>query len=340
MAPSRAVSAPPDRALWFVGPRRVELREGPPPGPPGPGELVARALASGMSQGTELLLYKGEAPTPFDPSLEPPDSPVYPRRYGYAWVGEIVAAGPGTSLAPGRLVFALAPHGDYHRLAEGSLRPLPADLPPERAILAANLETALNTVWDATIGLGDRVVVLGGGVVGLLACLLASRAGASRVTLIERSPARRERALALGVTEALAPEDDEPRGDADAVIEATGRPEALDRAIAHAGFEAVVTVASFYGTRRSPIDLGQAFHRKRLSLRSSQVSSLPPARAPRWGYDRRFALVIELLRDGRLDTLLDAVVPFDDAAGAYERTASAAEPPLQVVFRYRQPARS
>ncbi|HEU4534881.1 MAG TPA: hypothetical protein VFS00_12215, partial [Polyangiaceae bacterium] len=87
------MSAPPDRALWFVGPRRVELREGPPPGPPGPGELTVRALASGMSQGTELLLYKGEAPTPFDPSLEPPDAPVYPRRYGYAWVGEVVAAG-------------------------------------------------------------------------------------------------------------------------------------------------------------------------------------------------------------------------------------------------------
>jgi 2-desacetyl-2-hydroxyethyl bacteriochlorophyllide A dehydrogenase len=333
------VNAPPLRALWFVGPGRVEVRPDPPPGPPEAHELIVRALASGVSQGTELLLYKGEAPTPFDPSLEPPDAPVYPRRYGYAWVGEVAEAGPGTSLAPGRLVFALAPHGDVHRLAERAVRPLPADLPPERAVLAANLETALTVVWDAGIGLGDRVVVLGGGVVGLLSCLLARRAGASHVRLVERSPARRAVARALGIDEALAPDDDEPRGDADAVIEATGRPDLLDRAIAHAGFEAAVTVASFYGTRKSPVELGQAFHRKRLTLRSSQVSSLPPARAPRWGYDRRFALVVELLRDERLDALLDAITPFDDAPGAYERAAHAPEPPLQIVFCYRDARR-
>ncbi|HEU4411274.1 MAG TPA: zinc-binding alcohol dehydrogenase [Polyangiaceae bacterium] len=330
------MNAPSDRALWFVGPGRAELRPGPPPGPPAPGELVVRALASGVSQGTELLLYKGEAPTPFDPSLEAPGTPLYPRRYGYAWVGEVAEAGPGTALAPGRRVFALAPHGDVHRLAERSVRPLPEALPPERAVLAANLETAVTVVWDAGVGLGDRVVVLGGGVVGLLTCLLARRSGASSVRLVERSPARRAAARALGLDEVLAPEDDEPRGDADAVIEATGRPEALDRAIAHAGFEAAVTVASFYGTRQSPVALGQAFHRKRLALRSSQVSHLPPARAPRWGYDRRFALVVELLADGRLDALLDAVVPFDDAPQAYARAATSAEPPLQIVFRYRR----
>lgn len=329
------MNAPTDRTLWFVGPGRAELRSGPPPAPPGPGELVVRALASGVSQGTELLLYKGDAPTPFDPSLEAPDTPLYPRRYGYAWVGEVDAAGPGTTLAPGRRVFALAPHGDYHCLAERSVRPLPATLPPERAVLAANLETAITVVWDAGVGLGDRVVVLGGGVVGLLSCLLALLSGAARVTLIERSPARRALARTLGIADVRAPEDDKPQGDADAVIEATGRPEALDRAVAHAGFEAAVTVASFYGTRTSPVALGQAFHRKRLTLRSSQVSSLPPARAPRWSYDRRFALVVGLLSDPRLDTLLDAVLPFDDAPQAYARAAGSAEPPLQIVFLYR-----
>ena len=331
------MSTPPElepaRELWFAGPGAVELREGPAPGPPGEGEVVARALASGISQGTELLLYRGEGPTPFDPSLDAPGTPTYPRRYGYAWVGEVIARGPGAGPAPGERVFALAPHGDVHALGPGAARPLPTSIPPARAVLAANLETAITCVWDAGIGLGDEVVVLGGGVVGLLIATLSGRAGA-RVRLVEPSARRREVGRALGAAEALAPDEDRPRGDADVVIGATGDPVEIDRAVAHAAREATITIASFYGARRSPVALGSDFHRRRLRLRATQVSSVPPERAPRWDMARRFQLVLALLEDPRLDLLLDPPVPFEDAPAVYARLAADPGGRLQTVFRY------
>lgn len=329
----------PSRELWFVEPGLVEVRQGALPRAPGRGEVLARALASGVSQGTEMLLFRGEGPTPFDPSLDAPGAPTYPRRYGYAWVGEVVARGEGAELAVGDRLFALAPHGDVHLLGPGAARGLPRVIPSERAVLAANLETAVTCVWDAGIGLGDEVVVLGGGVVGLLVVALARRAGA-RVRLIEPSERRRQVGLALGAAEAIRPEDDRPCGDADVVIAATGDPSELDRAIAHAAREATVTVASFYGARRSPVELGAAFHRRRLRLRASQVSSIPPERAPRWDHGRRFALVCRLLEDAALDLLLDPPVPFDDAPSVYAELAGAAgarSSRLQTVFCYETP---
>jgi 2-desacetyl-2-hydroxyethyl bacteriochlorophyllide A dehydrogenase len=319
------------RELWFAGPRSVEVREGPFP-TPAPHQVLVRALASGISQGTELLLYRGEGPTPFDPSLEAPGTPTYPRRYGYAWVGEIVEGPSAEGLSPGARVFALAPHGDWHALDAGSLSPLDPSIPPRRAVLAANLETAVTCVWDAGVALGDSVVVLGGGVVGLLTAKLAASAGA-RVRLVEPSARRRAIAGGLGI-QAGTPEEYAPRGDADVVIEATGNPAVLDRAIAHAAFEAVVVVASFYGARTAPVSLGSDFHRRRLRLQSTQVSSLPPGRAPRWTHARRFDLVRSLLADPSLDTLVTNVHPFGDAAEVYARIDRTPDDAIQTVFDY------
>lgn len=331
------MSTPPDRGprreLWFVGPRRVELRDGPAPRAPAEGELTARAIVSGVSQGTEMLLYRGEGPTPFDPSLDPAGAPTYPRRYGYAWIGEVIEAGPGVDLAPGARVFSLAPHGDVHLLHRSAARPLPSRIPSERAALAANLETAITCVWDAGIGLGDEVVVLGGGVVGLLIVALASRSGA-RVLLVEPSPRRREAGLALGADRAVAPDQDRPDAGADVVIGATGDPAEIDRAVAHAGREATLVLASFYGERRSPVALGADFHRRRLRLRASQVSSIPAERAARWDAARRFALVCALLEDPRLDRLVDPPLPFDDAPAIYARLAADPGARLLTVLRY------
>lgn len=322
----------PGRELWFVGPRRVELRGAPVP-VPGPGQVLVRALASGISLGTELLLYRGEGPTPFDPSLDPPGAPTYPRRYGYSWVGEVVSQGGGAPpVPPGTRVFALAPHGDWHALDAGSVRPLEPGIPPARAVLAASLETAVTCVWDSGLSLGDDVVVLGGGVIGLLVAHLARSAGA-RVRLVEPSPRRREAAGALGV-HAVSPGQEQPRGEADVVFEATGDPSSLERAIALAGPEATIVVASFYGARTAPVPLGAEFHRRRLVLRASQVSSLPPARAVRWSFSRRFALVQSLLASAALDGLLDAPVPFDEAVQVYARLEAAPAGALQTVFRY------
>jgi 2-desacetyl-2-hydroxyethyl bacteriochlorophyllide A dehydrogenase len=322
------------RELWFTAPRTVEVRAGRVPSVAA-GTVLLRALASGVSQGTELLLYRGEGPTPFDPSLDVEGAPTYPRRYGYAWVGEVVATGDGVALTPGTRVFSLAPHGDVHLAEAAAVRPIPEAVPPARAVLAANLETAVTCVWDAGIALGDDVVVLGGGVVGLLVSFLALRGGA-RVRLVEPSPRRRQLAGRLGVLEALPPAEAPPRGDADVVIEATGNPATLDVAIAHAATEATIAVASFYGARTHAVSLGGAFHRKRLAVRSTQVSRIPPSRAPRWTPDRRFELVGRLLEEAALDALLDEPVPFDEAPRAYARLDAAPAESGQIVFDYRE----
>jgi len=321
------------RELWFTAPGRVEIRAAVGPAPLGAEQLRARALASGLSQGTELLLFKGEGPTPFDPSLDAPGAPTYPRRYGYAWVGEVIES-QSAEHPLGARVFALAPHGDEHCLAASQARLLPADVPASRAVLAANLETALNVVWDAGVALGDDVVVIGGGVVGLLAGYAAKRSGAASVQLLEPGEARRRAALTLGFDGAFDSDAAAQLAEADVVIEASGNPACLDQAIALARDEGLITVASFYGARVAPVALGSAFHRRRLTLRSSQVSRLPPGRAPRWSFERRFWLVCELLKDRALDALLEAPIPFDDAPAAYARLARAPGAALQTSFDY------
>jgi threonine dehydrogenase-like Zn-dependent dehydrogenase len=154
------------------------------------------------------------------------------------------------------------------------------------------------------------------------------------VKLVEPSARRREAAQALGLADVVTPADDVARASADVVIEATGEPSALDRAIAHAGPEATVTVASFYGARAHPVALGGDFHRRRLVLRASQVSSIPPALTPRWTLARRFEEVRRLLADARLDALVGDPVPFDEAPRAYEMLDAASDAPAQMVFRY------
>ncbi len=320
------------RELWFTAPRAVQVREGRVPEPTS-GQVLARALASGVSQGTELLLYRGEGPTPFDPSLDAPGAPTYPRRYGYAWVGEVVDGGPQVNgLSAGTRVFALAPHGDFHVIDVATARPIAPAIPPRRAVLAASLETAVTCVWDAGVALGDVVVVLGGGVIGLLVARLAASAGA-RVRLVEPSVRRRAMAQALGVA-AVSSEQDVPRADADVVVEATGNPAALERAIAHAAHEAVVVVASFYGARTAPVALGSDFHRRRLRLQSSQVSALPASRTSRWTPARRFDLVHSLLLDTSLDALVTASRRFDDAPAVFEHLDRAPGDAIQTVFEY------
>jgi 2-desacetyl-2-hydroxyethyl bacteriochlorophyllide A dehydrogenase len=321
-----------ERALWFVGPRQIELRDELVRAP-GPGEVRVNGIASGVSQGTELLLYRGEGPEVFDPSVgDGGATTTYPRRYGYAWVGEVSEVGEGARLAVGTRVFALAPHGEAHVLAEEAVRVLPGDVPATRAVLAANMETAVTCAWDARASLGDEVVVLGGGVVGILTAWLLARSGAS-VTLVERSVARRAAAGAL-VPSARLEASATPDGSADVVVEATGDPRVLDDAIAWARPEARIVVASFYGARRAAIDLGDAFHRRRLELRASQVSSIPPRLRERWTYARRWQLVLTLLHERALDALLAPATPFERAAELYAALDTTADLPPAHALAY------
>lgn len=323
-----------ERALWFVGPREVELREEEPRAP-GVGEVRVSGVASGVSQGTEMLLYRGEGPAVFDASVESGGSSTgtYPRRYGYAWVGEVSEAGAGTTTAVGTRVFALAPHGEGHVLREDQVRVLPGDVPAVRAVLAANMETAVTCAWDAEVSFGDDVVVLGGGVVGILTAWILAESGAN-VTLVERGAARRAAARAL-VPSALIEESAPPDGSADVVVEATGDPRVLGDAIAWARPEGRIVVASFYGMRRAPIDLGDAFHRRRLQLRASQVSSIPPRLRERWTNARRWTLVLTLLHERALDALLAPRTPFERAGELYASLDVAADLPPAHVLSYR-----
>jgi 2-desacetyl-2-hydroxyethyl bacteriochlorophyllide A dehydrogenase len=334
---------PPARALFIEAPhvavvREVELAD------PAPGELRARALFSGLSQGSELLVYRGEAAAPgqaLDPSLGGAGG--YPLRYGYAWVGEVEALGPGVSaLAVGTRVFAFAPHQSHWVARAEDFRPLPPAVRPEVAVLAANLETAVNAVWDAGIGLGDEVAIVGQGIVGLLLTQVSRRCGA-RVTAVEPAAARARLAERLGARVVAPVEAGGTAGNGgtagaglaaafDVVLEATGDPRALDLALSLAAFEARVVVVSNYGTRRAPVDLGPGFHRRRLQLVSSQVSMVASSRRPRWDAARRFALVCDLLSELPLELLLERPVALADLPGLLARLdASPGEGLQQLV---------
>lgn len=323
------------RELWFTAPGCVELRLGTVPAARA-GTILVQAQASGVSQGTELLLFRGEGPTPFDPSLDVAGLPTYPRRYGYAWVGEVIDRAPDvTSVAIGERVFALAPHGDIHVLDAGQVRPIGRAIPETRAVMAANLETAVNCVWDSRVSLGDKVVILGAGIVGLLSAWLCVRIGA-QVLVVEPSERRRAAAHQLGVWNAIEPDSDILKGDADLVIEASGNPAALGTAIEHAGHEATIVVVSFYGARSFPVALGEEFHRRRLTLKSSQVSHIAAERSARWTPERRFELVRRLLEEPQLDVLLDNVIDFAEAPDTYPKLNNLPGNHLQTVFTYQR----
>lgn len=290
------------RAFWLTGPHQGELRVEELP-EPGPDEVLLHGGFSGISRGTEGLVWRGGVPEELAARMRVPfqggDFP-WPVKYGYARVGHL-----GSSRKWG---FALAPHQEALVLPRAAVTVLPAGVPPERAVLAANLETALNAVWDARPGPGDRVAVVGAGVVGGLVGWLMGRIPGTTVTLVD--PADR-----TGLAEAFGLRWCEPglaRGDQDLVVHASGTSEGLATALSLAGEEALVLELSWYGTAPVQAPLGAAFHPRRLTLKSSQVGQLPPHRRPRWDHARRMQVVLELLRQDELDVLIDAESPFEE----------------------------
>ena len=343
------------RAIWFPGPRTVELRE-ETVGPLGPEEILVETIVSGISHGTEMLVYRGEVPP--ETSLDLPTlagSFAYPIKYGYASVGRIVDVGDEVRMpVPGDTIFALHPHQERFRLREvyethGPYWRLPDELPPEVGVFAANVETALNILLDAPVRVGDHVVIFGQGVVGLLIGLLARRNGAGRVVVVDPFQRRREVALSLGADAALAPSPDlnddvaralwcggeGPRdGLADIVYEASGNPAALGAALECVTDEGTVVVCSWYGTKPATLDLGGRFHRGRIRVHSSQVGRINPALAPRWDHGRRISVARRLLAELPLERLISHRIPFDQAARAYRLVDEHPEETLQVVLTY------
>ncbi|MBP2550635.1 NADPH:quinone reductase-like Zn-dependent oxidoreductase [Neorhizobium galegae] len=309
------------RALWFEAPGRCAVREEPLPPTQGH-EARVKALFSGISRGTESTVFKGLVPDSERERMRGPhmggEFP-FPVKYGYALVG-LVEEGPET--LAGKTVFALYPHQDRLNIDAAMVTPLPPGLPAERAVLTANMETALNIVWDALIQPGDRVAVFGAGVVGTLTAYLSSRIAGTETLLIDRDPERAALASALGLD--FAPGDG-VAGEFDVLINASGAPAALAQAIALAGIEARIVEASWYGERRVTVPLGGAFHSRRLSIVSSQVGSVPPHRRARWTFKRRLEKAMDLLQDARLDALISGETAFDDLQAAYPRILDATD---------------
>lgn len=296
------------RCLTYVAPGRVEIRpvDAALPGASGDAVVAARALWSGISRGTERLVFDGQVPESEHERMRAPyqhGSFPFPVGYGYAWVG-IVETG---DLA-GRACFGLFPHQDRVAAPAEALVPLPEGLDPRRAVLGANMETALNIAWDSGAGPADRIAVVGGGVVGLLTASILAGIPGTAVTVIDIEEKRAPVARAMGAGFAL-PEEGPP--DCDVVIHASASEAGLQTALGLAGLEATVIEASWYGTKAPAIPLGGAFHSKRLTLRSSQVGMVPPSRRPRWSHRRRMEAALRLLADPRYDALITDEIPFE-----------------------------
>lgn len=309
------------RQFWVRAPGRGEIVTTPLP-ERAPGQVLVRALCSGISRGTESLVFRGEVPVSQHQAMRAPfqegDFPG-PVKYGYASVGEVLDVPSGREDLIGRAVFCLYPHQDLYLVPADAVTPLPDGVPPERAVLAANLETAVNGLWDARPAVGDVVVVIGGGVVGMLAAWLCASVPGTRVTLVDPDPSRAAAARALGL-ELVADTAGLP-ADADLVIHASGNPAGLAAGLTVAGVEATVVELSWFGGREVSLPLGEAFHSRRLTIRGSQVGRIPPERAPRWTYARRMALALELLRDPRLDALVAETSRFEDLPATMARLA-------------------
>ncbi|RZL04378.1 MAG: zinc-binding alcohol dehydrogenase [Rubrivivax sp.] len=305
------------QACWLVEPGRAQWRD-EDLRPPGPDEVLVRTLHSGISRGTEALVFRGEVPVSEHQRMRAPfqagDFPA-PVKYGYNNVG-IVEQGPADLLD--QAVFCLYPHQTRYVVPAEAVHCLPPDVPPARAVLAANVETAVNALWDAAPRLGDRIAVVGGGTVGLLVAWLAGRLPGCAVEVVDNNPARRGLAEHLGLSFAS---PDTARPGADLVVHASGRPEGLTTALGLAAFESTVLEMSWFGEQAVSVPLGGAFHARRLTLKSSQVGHVATEQRGRWSYRRRMALALSLLNDPRLDALITDTSPFTELPSVLAKLA-------------------
>ena len=305
---------------------------------------MVEAVASAVSHGTEMLVHRGEVPDDLEldlPTLR--GSFRFPIKYGYASVGRVVAAGPeAAGLAEGELVFVHHPHQDRYTVPASLTVPIPAGVPAEAAALLANVETAVNVLLDAHPRLGEQAVVFGQGVVGLLLTLLLRRAAVEVVAAVEPHSLRRGLSRELGAGVTLEPgasvaeqvrDLTDGRG-ADLVLEASGNGEALEAAVDCLAFQGTLVVCSWYGAKPVRLHLGGAFHRRRLRMVSSQVSTVDPSLTPRWSVERRRALAARLLAELPLHRLVTHRVPFARAAEAYRLVAEHPEQTVQVILTY------
>lgn len=301
------------RSLWYTAQEQVELRSERLTASPRD-MLTIETHYSAISRGTERLIWSGAVPPAEWQRMRAPfqigDFP-FPVKYGYSAAG-VVVDGPPEWL--GANTFALHPHQDFFSVPIDRVTRLPHGLPLRRATLAANMETALNGLWDGAVGPGDKVVVVGAGIVGLLVAYLAARIPGTDVHVVDVAADRRAVAQAFGAQFHTADADlvSQLGDDADVAYHTSAHADGLATALSCCGFEATLVEMSWYGDRDVPVSLGGAFHSKRLRLVSSQVGHVSASRRSRWSYARRLETAVGLLNDNVLDQLVEGSIAFDD----------------------------
>ncbi len=338
-------------AAIFEKPFSVSFRR-EPVGAPEAGEVLVKTRFSAISAGTELLIYRGQFPPELtvDAGIRSLNRPFgYPLKYGYASVGQIIAA--GSSISDdwiGREVFCFHPHESHYTARPDEIVPIPDDIEPAAALFLPAMETAVNFVMDGGPVIGEGVVIFGQGVVGLLTTALLARFPLQRLVALDRFPTRRETALDLGASAALDPETDTvladlkdllasdtvAAGSADLVFELSGNPQALNQAIAAAGFGARIVVGSWYGAKPSSLELGGAFHRNRMRLISSQVSTLGPRFSGRWNKARRLETAWDMIRKIRPARLVTHRYHVSRISDAFELLDQRPQETLQTMICY------
>lgn len=336
-------------SLYFIKPGVVGVRDELIP-EPGSNQVLVRTLLSGISSGTEMLIYQGYFPDSLilDDEIEAiSGEATYPLRYGYSTVGEIIADGDERSTEwIGKQVFSFQPHVSHYVADKESLQLIPEGVSLEDAIFLPNMETAVNFLMDGSPLIGEKVIVLGQGVVGLLTTALLALYPLSNLVTFDRYQMRRETSLELGAQYSLNPInikeieqlraelDNQGSKGADLVFELSGAPSGLDQAIELCGYDGRIIVGSFYGTKKAQLDLGGWFHRSRIKIISSQVSSINPDFSGRWDKSRRFELAWDLIERVQPARLITHKFSIQDAADAYRLLADNPGETIQIAFTY------
>jgi threonine dehydrogenase-like Zn-dependent dehydrogenase len=338
------------RALYFTGPRRLALRS-EAVSAPSFGQVLVATVFSAISPGTEMLIYRGQAPQDLardDTIAALAGDFSFPFKYGYAVVGKVTSLGPGVSPDwQDRLVFAFHPHESHFLATPDELQMLPLYLTPEDAVFFPNMETAITFLLDGQPLVGEQVAIFGQGIVGLLLTALLARWPLSSLVTLDLHPKRRLLSENLGAHMSLDPtlpdlterlrgylQGAGPYPGADLAYEISGNPEALDQAIAVSGFNGRIVIGSWYGQKRSDLNLGGRFHRSRVRLIGSQVSTIPPELSGRWNNSRRYHLTWQMLEEVKPARFITHRFPIRQAAQAYELIDQDPGEAIQVLLEY------
>jgi 2-desacetyl-2-hydroxyethyl bacteriochlorophyllide A dehydrogenase len=338
------------QSIYFTEPYRVSLRE-EPLSPPGPGQVLVQTLLSAISPGTEILIYRGQAPQDLmaDTSIAAlPGRLAFPLKYGYAAVGRVVELGPEVPAHwQEKLVFAFHPHENFFLAAPDELLPVPPGLAPEEALFLPNLQTAVTLVLDGKPLIGEKVVVFGQGIVGLLLAALLAGFPLARLVTLDHYPNRRLASESLGAHASFDPLKSQVLEDlraalsnqgqnpwADLAFEVSGNPAALDQALAITGFHGRIVIGSWYGTKKSELHLGGLFHRQRQMLRSSQVSTIAPELTGRWTRSRLIQVAWEMVQRVKPARFITQRFPLAEAAQAYRLLDQNPGEAIQVILTY------